>query len=117
MTAERLTEMMISLTTSLVGFYLELDNDDHVATPLVCTNNAACPAHEDWFAMMWKPCADGYNGTRCAECWNRCSSATADDGFYCYPEWDERYEWWNPERSQYYRFDKDCRECPKLNMS
>ena len=97
------------------GWFLDLDPLGHTAAPMPCNHNAACPANDDWEVMRWKPCADGYNGTRCSECWSRCDSDSADGGHYCYPEEDPRHEWWNPPRSQYFRFDKECRECPKIN--
>jgi hypothetical protein len=98
------------------GFYLDLDFDTGLAVPLSCNHRAACPAHDDFQVMRWKPCADGYNSTRCAECWNKCDENTPDGAYRCYPEDSLGYQWWNPVRDQWYRFDTECRECPKLNM-
>ena len=59
--------------------------------------------------MRWKPCATGYNATRCAECWDKCDENVADNGSNCYEETSPSHEWWNPKRTQWYRFDRQCR--------
>jgi len=96
------------------GWYLELDFGPHIAIPLPCNFKQACPAHENWEDMRWQPCAKGYNSTRCAECWMECNENVADNGFNCFDESSEGYEWWNPKRSQWFRYTKQCRECPRI---